>query len=173
MLRGACRKLPCLVIPENSTASVSEAEKKAQVYYRACMNETRIEELKAKPLMELIERVSSSGPCRPPVPLVPIPALSCYWGWPPHACSHVAQLEGRVCLPTQVPAVCVGECVHMCSSPCGWRCPCTGVGLCRHLLRMSVTCVGLSVHLCAGRAGSTDKMSLSLAASLSSGSVYV
>ncbi|XP_036203207.1 endothelin-converting enzyme 1 isoform X4 [Myotis myotis] len=42
---------------ENSTASVSEAEKKAQVYYRACMNETKIEELKAKPLMEMIERL--------------------------------------------------------------------------------------------------------------------
>uniref|UniRef100_A0A4W2IHY9 Endothelin-converting enzyme 1 n=1 Tax=Bos indicus x Bos taurus TaxID=30522 RepID=A0A4W2IHY9_BOBOX len=42
---------------ENSTASVSEAERKAQVYYRACMNETRIEELKAKPLMELIEKL--------------------------------------------------------------------------------------------------------------------
>ncbi|KAK1340407.1 hypothetical protein QTO34_018976 [Cnephaeus nilssonii] len=56
---------------ENSTASVSEAEKKAQVYYRACMNETKIEELKAKPLMELIERVSSSGRVSrisPPVP---------------------------------------------------------------------------------------------------------
>uniref|UniRef100_A0A8B9W4D9 Endothelin-converting enzyme 1 n=1 Tax=Bos mutus grunniens TaxID=30521 RepID=A0A8B9W4D9_BOSMU len=46
---------------ENSTASVSEAERKAQVYYRACMNETRIEELKAKPLMELIEKVDQSG----------------------------------------------------------------------------------------------------------------
>ncbi|XP_045154875.1 endothelin-converting enzyme 1 [Echinops telfairi] len=42
---------------ENATASVSEAERKAQVYYRACMNETRIEELKAKPLMELIEKL--------------------------------------------------------------------------------------------------------------------
>ncbi|ERE82260.1 endothelin-converting enzyme 1 [Cricetulus griseus] len=42
---------------ENSTASVSEAERKAQVYYRACMNETRIEELRAKPLMELIEKL--------------------------------------------------------------------------------------------------------------------
>uniref|UniRef100_A0A8C0QCP9 Endothelin-converting enzyme 1 n=1 Tax=Canis lupus familiaris TaxID=9615 RepID=A0A8C0QCP9_CANLF len=42
---------------ENSTASVSEAERKAQVYYHACMNETRIEELKAKPLMELIEKL--------------------------------------------------------------------------------------------------------------------
>lgn len=28
------------------------------MYYRACMNETRIEELRAKPLMELIEKVS-------------------------------------------------------------------------------------------------------------------
>uniref|UniRef100_A0A8C2SBK8 Endothelin-converting enzyme 1 n=1 Tax=Capra hircus TaxID=9925 RepID=A0A8C2SBK8_CAPHI len=42
---------------ENSTASVSEAERKAQVYYRACMNETRIEELKAKPLIELIKKL--------------------------------------------------------------------------------------------------------------------
>ncbi|XP_077893726.1 endothelin-converting enzyme 1-like isoform X2 [Ictidomys tridecemlineatus] len=42
---------------ENSTASSSEAERKAQVYYRACMNENRIEELRAKPLMELIEKV--------------------------------------------------------------------------------------------------------------------
>ncbi|VTJ50772.1 Hypothetical predicted protein [Marmota monax] len=42
---------------ENSTASSSEAERKAQVYYRACMNETRIEELRAKPLMELIEKL--------------------------------------------------------------------------------------------------------------------
>ncbi|KAK2506148.1 LOW QUALITY PROTEIN: hypothetical protein MC885_005386 [Smutsia gigantea] len=53
---GVSCKLLSLVIPENSTASVSEAERKAQVYYRACMNETRIEELKAKPLMELIEK---------------------------------------------------------------------------------------------------------------------
>ncbi|XP_077892026.1 endothelin-converting enzyme 1-like isoform X3 [Ictidomys tridecemlineatus] len=42
---------------ENSTASSSEAERKAQVYYRACMNENRIEELRAKPLMELIEKL--------------------------------------------------------------------------------------------------------------------
>lgn len=27
------------------------------MYYRACMNETRIEELRAKPLMELIEKL--------------------------------------------------------------------------------------------------------------------
>ncbi|XP_077893725.1 endothelin-converting enzyme 1-like isoform X1 [Ictidomys tridecemlineatus] len=46
---------------ENSTASSSEAERKAQVYYRACMNENRIEELRAKPLMELIEKVDQSG----------------------------------------------------------------------------------------------------------------
>lgn len=54
---GVCRQPLSFVIPENSTASVSEAERKAQVYYRACMNETRIEELKAKPLMELIEKL--------------------------------------------------------------------------------------------------------------------
>lgn len=35
----------------------SEAERKAQRYYQSCMNETKIEELKAKPLMELIEQV--------------------------------------------------------------------------------------------------------------------
>lgn len=71
----ACRKPLSLVVPENSTASVSEAEKKAQVYYRACMNESRIEALRAKPLMELIERVSASGrlsqtscPCLRPAP---------------------------------------------------------------------------------------------------------
>lgn len=79
---GACCQLLSLVIPENSTASVSEAERKAQVYYRACMNETRIEELKAKPLMELIEKVSSwsrfswiSSSLSPRPPLAATPAL--------------------------------------------------------------------------------------------------
>lgn len=67
---NCCCKLLSLV-PENSTASVSEAEKKAQVYYRACMNETRIEELKAKPLMELIERVSLPGLLLPTPPACP------------------------------------------------------------------------------------------------------
>lgn len=46
------------------------------------MNETRIEELKAKPLMELIERVSSqvsSCPCYLPAPLAS-PALSYHQG---------------------------------------------------------------------------------------------
>ncbi|XP_067423071.1 endothelin-converting enzyme 1 isoform X2 [Emydura macquarii macquarii] len=43
---------------ENTTANVSsEAERKAQRYYQSCMNETKIEELKAKPLMELIEKL--------------------------------------------------------------------------------------------------------------------
>lgn len=65
---GVCRQPLSFVIPENSTASVSEAERKAQVYYRACMNETRIEELKAKPLMELIEKVD-------PCPRLPLPCL--------------------------------------------------------------------------------------------------
>uniref|UniRef100_A0A8D0GHB2 Endothelin-converting enzyme 1 n=1 Tax=Sphenodon punctatus TaxID=8508 RepID=A0A8D0GHB2_SPHPU len=43
---------------ENTTANMSsEAESKAQRYYQSCMNETKIEELKAKPLMELITKL--------------------------------------------------------------------------------------------------------------------
>ncbi|XP_048681395.1 endothelin-converting enzyme 1 isoform X4 [Caretta caretta] len=43
---------------ENTTSNMSsEAERKAQRYYQSCMNETKIEELKAKPLMELIEKL--------------------------------------------------------------------------------------------------------------------
>ncbi|XP_074832019.1 endothelin-converting enzyme 1 isoform X2 [Carettochelys insculpta] len=43
---------------ENTTANMSsEAEHKARRYYQSCMNETKIEELKAKPLMELIEKL--------------------------------------------------------------------------------------------------------------------
>ncbi|KAF2984786.1 hypothetical protein EK904_013583 [Melospiza melodia maxima] len=42
---------------ENTTANVSsEAERKAQRYYQACMNESKIEELRATPLMELIQK---------------------------------------------------------------------------------------------------------------------
>uniref|UniRef100_A0A8B9EWH2 Endothelin-converting enzyme 1 n=1 Tax=Anser cygnoides TaxID=8845 RepID=A0A8B9EWH2_ANSCY len=43
---------------ENTTANVSsEAERKAQRYYQACMNESKIEELRAAPLMELIQKL--------------------------------------------------------------------------------------------------------------------
>ena len=43
---------------ENTTANVSsEAERKAQRYYQACMNESKIEELRAAPLVELIQKV--------------------------------------------------------------------------------------------------------------------
>lgn len=43
---------------ENTTANVSsEAERKAQRYYQACMNESKIEELRATPLVELIQKV--------------------------------------------------------------------------------------------------------------------
>lgn len=38
---------------------LSKAEEKAQRYYKACMNETKIEELGAQPLQELINQVSS------------------------------------------------------------------------------------------------------------------
>lgn len=48
---------------ENTTANVSsEAERKAQRYYQACMNESKIEELRAAPLVELIQKVRPS-PC--------------------------------------------------------------------------------------------------------------
>lgn len=97
---GAGRKLLSPVIPENSTASVSEAERKAQVYYRACMNETRIEELKAKPLMELIEKVSSwsrlswlsPGLCHLPAPLSGTAGAGL-----PHTPSRPTQLHCRTC----------------------------------------------------------------------------
>lgn len=38
---------------------LSDAEEKAQRYYEACMNETKIEELGAKPLQQLIDQVWS------------------------------------------------------------------------------------------------------------------
>uniref|UniRef100_A0A8C8GKC2 Endothelin-converting enzyme 1 n=1 Tax=Oncorhynchus tshawytscha TaxID=74940 RepID=A0A8C8GKC2_ONCTS len=42
---------------ENTTMKgLSKAEKKAQMYYKACMNETKIEELGAQPLQELINQ---------------------------------------------------------------------------------------------------------------------
>ncbi|XP_063001348.1 endothelin-converting enzyme 1 isoform X2 [Elgaria multicarinata webbii] len=51
---------------ENTTATVSsEAERKVQRYYQACMNETKIEELKAEPLMKQIWKLGGwniSGP---------------------------------------------------------------------------------------------------------------
>ncbi|XP_053853707.1 endothelin-converting enzyme 1 isoform X1 [Vidua macroura] len=52
---------------ENTTANVSsEAERKAQRYYQACMNESKIEELRATPLMELIQKLGGwniTGTC--------------------------------------------------------------------------------------------------------------
>ncbi|XP_054857015.1 endothelin-converting enzyme 1 isoform X2 [Eublepharis macularius] len=43
---------------ENTTAStLSDAERKAQNYYQSCMNESKIEELKAEPLMDLIRKL--------------------------------------------------------------------------------------------------------------------
>lgn len=43
---------------------LSQAEEKAQRYYRACMDEAKIEELGAKPLQDLIRHVGP--PRRPP-----------------------------------------------------------------------------------------------------------
>lgn len=52
----------CLSFVENTSLSgMSKAEEKAQRYYQACMNETKIEELGAKPLQELINQVSFSS----------------------------------------------------------------------------------------------------------------
>lgn len=116
---GACHKQPSLVIPENSTASVSEAEKKAQVYYRACMNETRIEELKAKPLMELIERVSCSGP------------------------GHLLAGGESLSANTDLGCVCTGA-----PLPEGWECPCTGVGMCVSICGACLARVWASLCTC-------------------------
>lgn len=67
---------------------MSEAERKAQVYYRACMNETRIEELRAKPLMELIEKVGAR------FVLHRLPLLSLHPGSQlPHTSSYHTQPE--------------------------------------------------------------------------------
>lgn len=44
---------------ENGTFnSSSEAERKTQSYYLSCLNEQRIEELGAQPLIDLIAKVS-------------------------------------------------------------------------------------------------------------------
>lgn len=46
------------ILAENTTMKgLSKAEEKAQRYYQACMNESKIEELGAKPLQELISQV--------------------------------------------------------------------------------------------------------------------
>ncbi|XP_039223530.1 endothelin-converting enzyme 1 isoform X1 [Crotalus tigris] len=44
---------------ENTTAplSLSEAERKVQRYYQSCMNESRIEELQAKPLVDQVQKL--------------------------------------------------------------------------------------------------------------------
>ncbi|KAM6434597.1 endothelin-converting enzyme 1 isoform 1-T1 [Liasis olivaceus] len=46
------------ILLENTTAPVlSEAERKVQRYYRSCMNESRIEELQAKPLVDQVQKL--------------------------------------------------------------------------------------------------------------------
>lgn len=62
--RGPPASSPWVPPTENTTANVSsEAERKAQRYYQACMNESKIEELRATPLVELIQKVRPL-PCR-------------------------------------------------------------------------------------------------------------
>lgn len=81
------------------------------MYYRACMNETKIEELKAKPLMEMIERVSSSGRLsRSPPPVPP----ACPSGFCPSAqLPPGPAVDGGACLLT-VPGLCACACVCVC-----------------------------------------------------------
>uniref|UniRef100_A0A669DAT3 Endothelin-converting enzyme 1 n=1 Tax=Oreochromis niloticus TaxID=8128 RepID=A0A669DAT3_ORENI len=51
---------------ENTTMKgLSEAEEKAQRYYEACMNESKIEELGAKPLQQLIDQIGGWGLTEP------------------------------------------------------------------------------------------------------------
>lgn len=47
----------CICVENKTMKGLSKAEEKAQRYYQACMNETKIEELGAKPLQELITQV--------------------------------------------------------------------------------------------------------------------
>jgi len=55
---GVPSDIPRVPPAENTTANMSsEAERKAQRYYQACMNESKIEELRATPLVELIQKV--------------------------------------------------------------------------------------------------------------------
>ena len=138
---GLCRQPLSFVVPENSTASVSEAERKAQVYYRACMNETRIEELKAKPLMELIEKVHP-WPCLPPSPAPASPWL------PPPGPSHLTpHPAGPWSLLT---CVRLPECVCTCvrASLHWWGC-------------LSRLCVRVCVCVCVWASVSGARVSLS------------
>lgn len=116
-----------LDILENATASASEAERKAQVYYRACMNETRIEELRAKPLMELIEKVGVpvDGHRLPLMSFLPAPPAHLI----PHTSGRHAPLGLRACLSV----CCWGwGCLSMlgCMALCGWICLCGWYKVC-------------------------------------------
>lgn len=65
------------------------------MYYRACMNETRIEELRAKPLMELIEKVGTQvgHPWLPSAQPPASPSGLHLSSRLPHTSSHHTQLE--------------------------------------------------------------------------------
>lgn len=168
---GAGCKLLSPIIPENSTASVSEAERKAQVYYRACMNETRIEELKAKPLMELIEKVSpgagfpgsllACATCLHPYPHL----WNCRVPRLPHTPSCLTQLDFRTRWSCKCLSVCVCTLarVLVCTHVSAGGNLCIG-GVCHHRCGcLSRVCV--SVYL--GDIGTvfTEKMFLYFAAS--------
>ncbi|XP_052465569.1 endothelin-converting enzyme 1 isoform X1 [Carassius gibelio] len=49
------------LLENTSMKSLSKAEQKAQWYYQACMNESKIEELGAKPLQELLNQTGGWG----------------------------------------------------------------------------------------------------------------
>lgn len=50
----------CVPVENGTFNSSSEAERKTQSYYLSCLNEQRIEELGAQPLIDLIAKVSVS-----------------------------------------------------------------------------------------------------------------
>ncbi|GFU64372.1 endothelin-converting enzyme 1 [Trichonephila clavipes] len=58
MLSNDNRRILKYVLEDKSFELKGEAEKKARILYRSCMNTTRIEELGAQPLLDLLKKVS-------------------------------------------------------------------------------------------------------------------
>ncbi|GCB79397.1 hypothetical protein scyTo_0020778 [Scyliorhinus torazame] len=66
LLRGAALKKKILSSPENTTLNTtSEAERKSQRYYQACMNEQKIEELQGQPLLDIINKLGGWNITKP------------------------------------------------------------------------------------------------------------
>lgn len=71
----------CIWAENTTMKGLSEAEEKAQRYYQACMNETKIEELGAKPLQHLISQVRLLNVKRNHVRLFLIKSFPCLIGF--------------------------------------------------------------------------------------------